>query len=109
MLLIGSRLVRVSEHWRKGLGRMKEMKMDDQKNRYNRRSRWVFIGFALVAGFFLFTEHRAHLLGALPYLLLLACPLMHLFMHHAHGKHHHEPSGSQDFRDRKPLDHGEKS
>lgn len=36
---------------------------------------------ALVGGYFLLTEHRAHLFGALPYLLLLACPVMHLFMH----------------------------
>lgn len=50
------------------------------------RTRWAFIGFAAVAAFFLFTEHRAHLLGILPYLLLLACPLMHLFHHHGHGK-----------------------
>ena len=35
-----------------------------------------------VGGFFLVKEHTAHLLGALPYLLLLACPLMHVFMHH---------------------------
>lgn len=51
------------------------------------RGKWVFIGFAAVAGFFLFAEHRAHLLGILPYLLLLACPLMHLFHHHGHGGH----------------------
>ena len=51
-----------------------------------RRGKWVLIGFLLIAGFFLFTEHRAHLLGILPYLLILACPLMHLF-HHGHGHH----------------------
>lgn len=61
------------------------------------RSKWVLIGFLAVAGFFLFTEHRAHLLGALPFLLLLACPLMHLFMHHGDGDdgqhtHHHDSS-----------------
>ena len=39
-----------------------------------------------VAGYFLLTEHLAHVVGALPYLLLLACPLMHVFMHHGH--HH---------------------
>ncbi len=52
------------------------------------RNKLVWIVFAVIAGFYLWTEHRAHLLGALPYLLLLACPLMHLFMHHghAHGK-----------------------
>jgi hypothetical protein len=41
----------------------------------------------LVAAFFLLAEHRTHLLGVLPYLLLLACPLMHLFHHHGHGGH----------------------
>jgi hypothetical protein len=54
------------------------------------RNRWVFYGFLAVAGFFLFTEHRAHVLGVLPYLLLLACPLMHLFMHCGHGRHDHD-------------------
>jgi hypothetical protein len=41
-----------------------------------------------VAAFFLWTEHRAHLMGALPYVLLLLCPLMHLLMHRKHGGHH---------------------
>ena len=43
---------------------------------------------ASIAAFYLLTEHRAHLLGALPFLLLLACPLMHLFMHGGHGHSH---------------------
>ena len=38
-----------------------------------------------IAAFFLWTEHRAHVLGALLWLLLAACPLMHLFMHGSHG------------------------
>lgn len=45
------------------------------------------IGFVLVAAFYVLREHYAHVLGVLPYLLLLACPLMHLFMHHGHGGH----------------------
>jgi hypothetical protein len=49
----------------------------------------ILVVLAVVLGFFLFTEHRAHLFGVLPYLLFLACPLMHLFMHHGHGGHHH--------------------
>ena len=49
---------------------------------------WVFWGFLAIAAFFLLSEHRAHLFGALPYLLLLACPLMHIFMHRGHGKGH---------------------
>ena len=48
--------------------------------------KFVFIGFVLVAGFFLITEHRAHVFGVLPYLLLAACPLMHFFGH-KHGTH----------------------
>ncbi len=48
---------------------------------------WILVAFLAIAAFFLFTEHRAHLLGALPFLLLLACPLMHLFMHGGHGGH----------------------
>jgi hypothetical protein len=47
----------------------------------------VLLGFVAVAGFYLATEHTAHLLGALPFLIFLACPLMHLFMHHGHGGH----------------------
>ncbi|MFG1330897.1 DUF2933 domain-containing protein [Xanthobacter autotrophicus] len=47
----------------------------------------VAIGFLLAAAFLLFSEHRVHALGYLPFLLLLACPLMHLFMHHGHRHH----------------------
>lgn len=46
---------------------------------------WVFLTFAAIALFFLVTEHRAHLYGWLPYLLIAACPLMHLFGHGGHG------------------------
>ncbi len=58
-------------------------------------TRIIFLGFLLVAGFFLFTEHSAHLFGVWPYLFLLACPLMHRFMHHGRG-HHHGRSGALD-------------
>ena len=51
----------------------------------------VLLGFLAIAGFFLISEHRAHALGVLPYLLLLACPLMHLMMHRgSHGGHKHD-------------------
>jgi hypothetical protein len=39
------------------------------------------------AAYLLWSEHRPHFLGALPFLALLACPLMHLFMHGGHGNH----------------------
>ena len=44
--------------------------------------------FLFIAGLFLWLEHRAHLLGALPLLLpLLICVGMHFFMHRGHGGH----------------------
>lgn len=49
----------------------------------------VLVVFLAIGLFYLYTEHRAHLFGVLPYLLLLACPFMHLFVHHGHGKHDH--------------------
>lgn len=54
----------------------------------NGRTIWVLAGFIVIALFFLLSEHRAHFLGALPWLLLLACPLFHL-LHggHGHGGH----------------------
>lgn len=42
--------------------------------------------FLVIGAFLLTSEHRAHVLGFLPYLLLLACPLLHVFMHGGHGK-----------------------
>lgn len=51
------------------------------------RAALVFIGFAIIAAVLLFTEHRAHVFGVLVWLPLLACPLMHVFMHHGHGGH----------------------
>jgi hypothetical protein len=50
---------------------------------------FVLIGFLIIAGALLFTEHRAHVLGVLIWLPVLACPLMHFFMHgrHGHGGH----------------------
>jgi len=50
--------------------------------------------FGAIAAYFLLTEHLAHVVGALPLLILLACPLMHVFMHHGHGGHNHHPDES---------------
>ncbi|NLS18705.1 DUF2933 domain-containing protein [Rhizobium sp. P40RR-XXII] len=50
-------------------------------------SRTVFIAFAAIAVALIAYEHRVHVLGILPWLLILACPLTHMFMHHGHGGH----------------------
>ena len=58
------------------------------------RSGLVLLGFLLIAEFFVLTEHTAHVLGVLPYLLLLACPLLHLF-HGGHGGGHGSHHGGR--------------
>jgi hypothetical protein len=55
---------------------------------------------AAVGGFYLLREHWGHVAGNWVYLLLLACPLMHLFHGHGgHGRH-----GSHDTQSNKPFD-----
>jgi hypothetical protein len=49
------------------------------------RSHWVLIGFLAIAGYFLLSEHRAHFIAYLPFVLLAACLLLHLM--HGHGSH----------------------
>jgi hypothetical protein len=51
------------------------------------RAGLVLLAFLAIAAFFLLTEHTAHVFGVLPYVLLLLCPLLHVFMHHGHGGH----------------------
>lgn len=51
-----------------------------------------------IIGYYLITEHRAHIAGffaGFPWILLiLLCPLMHL-MHGGHG-HHHKPKNDDE-------------
>jgi hypothetical protein len=62
--------------------------MTEPRTSFYRIGKW---GALLIIAYFLFTEHRAHMIQILPYLLLLACPLMHFFMHGKHHKNtHHE-------------------
>lgn len=48
---------------------------------------------AAVLGAYLLLTHTGHALAALPYVLLLACPLMHL-VGHRHGSHHDSHHGA---------------
>ena len=70
--------------------------METTQHRPNARMPWLLgvCVFAGVAGFLLWTEHRAHVLGVLPYLLFALCPLMHFFMHRGHGGHGNHHGGS---------------
>ena len=58
------------------------------------RAVWVAVAMtALIGPFFLLREHWGHVAGYWPYLLLLACPVMHLF-HGGHGHHGHRDGGA---------------
>ena len=66
----------------------------------NLRVRRVFLVFVGLAAVLLIVEHRLHVLGYLPWLILLACPLMHVFMHRDHGhKGKHTPTEDQGNHD----------
>ena len=55
----------------------------------------ALLGFLAIIGFFLVTEHWAHLYGYLPFILLLACPLLHIFGHGGHGGHGDEKTAEK--------------
>ena len=68
---------------------------------------WLgFCMFLAIAVFFLWEEHRAHILGVLPYAVLLLCPLIHIFMHHGHNGHDHSHDGQQGDDHRNPREGG---
>ena len=50
--------------------------------------RLVVLTAILTGGAYLLTRHAEHTLWYLPFLILLACPIMHIFMHrHGHRSH----------------------
>lgn len=69
-------------------------------NLERRGARWTVAALMVVVIvlFYILREHWAHALGMLPYALLLACPLMHLF-HGGHGHHAGRRSGRGDSND----------
>jgi hypothetical protein len=83
------------------LSRLQELTMDQQ---HTRPSFWK-TPFGIVASIaagtasvYLWVAHKDHVLALLPYAVLAACPLMHMFMHrgHAHGGHSHGSSRDGD-------------
>lgn len=72
---------------------------------YKRRNNQVLLILVAVGGVYLLVEHWAHAAPYLPWLILLACPLMHVFMHggHGHGAHGSAPGGGPS-ESRRPDD-----
>ena len=67
----------------------------------------AIIGAAL---YFLLVEHGAHIRPFLPILIILMCPLMHLFMHKGHGSNGHGDHKHHDAEEayRRGLEEGRK-
>ncbi|WP_392536720.1 DUF2933 domain-containing protein [Legionella sp. 227] len=82
----------------------RQQKPQEEKHFWRTPPGVIALIIIVIIGYYLITEHGAHiasLLGASPFLLLiLLCPLMHLFMHKGHGghgdKHHHKPDDDVD-------------
>ena len=61
--------------------------------------------FLAIGAYFLWTEHQAHVIEFLPWVLVIACVGMHLFMHGGHGKN----SGGRAERSPDTMDEGDTS
>lgn len=64
-----------------------------RSKRSDRIVNWLIGALVVIAAYFLITEHRAHVVPYLPWLLVLACPLLHFFMHGHHRGHSEDERG----------------
>lgn len=63
---------------------------------------WIYlliIGMSLTGGYFLWERYQEQLFSYLPYMILLLCPLMHVFMHKGHGGGHGKHDDHQKGQD----------
>lgn len=58
-----------------------------RKSFFSSRFNIALLIFLAIGAFYLITEHGVHLFGILPWLFLLACGLLHQWMHSGHGGH----------------------
>ncbi len=68
---------------------MDSMESSESKSRLKINSKFVLMAFLAIGAVYLIKEYASQALAALPYLLILLCPVMHLFMHRGgHGGGH---------------------
>ena len=64
-----------------------ETRQPSRQNWLNSRRVIILCATVGIIGAVFLTGHSNHLIAVLPYLLLLACPFAHFFMHRGHGQH----------------------
>jgi hypothetical protein len=62
---------------------------NEPRDGLSRNTKLALLSAVAIALFFVLREHWSHALGLAPYLLLISCPLMHLFGHRHHRGHEH--------------------
>ena len=67
--------------------------------------RTAFLALTAFGATLIAYDHRVHVIGALPFLVLLACPLMHLFMMHGHGGNAHDDKVPSEIPRLPPVNH----
>ena len=81
--------------------------MDDRpKSWWRNPTKLPFAVFLAIGAYFLWTEHQAHVIEFLPWVLILACVGMHLFMHGGHGHGGSHGHGESDVRSASKPDEG---
>jgi hypothetical protein len=78
---------------------------DEDSEGYRRRLRWAVVVFLAMGVFLLWQEHRAHLWAVLPWVLLLACPVVH-FLRHRRSRSRHEGHASAGEEAARTHEHG---
>lgn len=63
---------------------------------WSRINQWLLWSGLAGAVAWMFWQHNAHLLQLLPFLFILACPLMHVFGHGHHGHHGRRSGDAQE-------------
>jgi len=90
---------------------MEHKRQSDNAGAMKSKANMALIIFLLIGAYFLVTEHRAHLTRWVsywwPYVLLLACPLIHLFMHggHGHGGHVSSDASNETTKEKEDGSH----
>lgn len=63
----------------------------------------LLIGISLAGSYLLWEQYQEQLFGYLPYVFLLLCPLMHVFMHRGHGRHENHESDRSSNEEKKDM------